>query len=81
MAKTTCKLTRNQFTSKATKLKVDLGIAGTPAFTLDPKEFATLSLGWGLQTRLPITVDGVACEVIVGLNMTLVGSKELPGAA
>ena len=79
MAKTTCKLTRNQFRTGAKGLKINLGLPGTDV-TLDPKEFSTLSLGWGLQQRVPCVVDGVACEAIIGLNITLVGSKELPAA-
>jgi hypothetical protein len=73
--KTTCPVSRKQFTAKATNVIVR--IAGQD-FTLSPRQFATDSLGWNLSQKVQITVDGVPVTCQVGLNITLVGSKELP---
>jgi len=43
------------------------------------KEFSTGSLGWYLNTKTTIEVDGKPVVVQIGLNLTIVGSKELPG--
>jgi hypothetical protein len=42
------------------------------------KEFSTGSLGWYLNRKIEIDVGGVKVPVQVGLNLTIVGSKELP---
>jgi len=45
---------------------------------VEPKEVSTGSLGWYLNTKITLEVDGVRVAVQVGLNLTIVGSKELP---
>jgi hypothetical protein len=72
--KTTCPITRAQFT-KAKPAKVTIG---SQEFEVDPKEFATGSLGWYLNAKTTLEVDGVRVPVQIGLNLTIVGSKELP---
>jgi hypothetical protein len=42
------------------------------------KIFSTGSLGWYLNGKTSIKVDGVDVPVQIGLNLTIVGSKELP---
>jgi hypothetical protein len=47
----------------------------------DAKEFSTGSLGWYLNGKTAIEIDGVPVSVQIGLNLTIVGSKELDKAA
>ena len=42
------------------------------------KEFSTGSLGWNINDKLQIEVDGKPVTVQVGLNLTIIGSKDLP---
>ena len=73
--KTSCPITRDQFRSKARPVPVTIG---SQPLTADVKEFSTGSLGWYLNTKTTIEVDGVPVSVQIGLNLTIVGSKELP---
>ncbi len=73
--KTTCPISRADFLAKAEPVKIDLG--GFP-ITADPREFSTGSFGWYYNGKAPITVDGKTLQVQVGLNLIVVGSKDLP---
>lgn len=42
------------------------------------KEFSTGSLGWNINDKMQIDVGGHLVTVQVGLNLTIIGSKELP---
>ena len=42
------------------------------------KEFSTGSLGWYLNGKTTIEVAGKPVTVQIGMNLTIVGSKELP---
>jgi hypothetical protein len=75
MAKTSCPITRDQFKTGAKAVPV--GIAGTTMLA-EPKEFSTGSLGWYLSGKVVVDVNGTPVTVQVGLNLTIVGSKELP---
>jgi hypothetical protein len=75
MAKTLCPITRQQFRDGAKP--VDVTIGGSPMLA-DPREFSTGSLGWYLNGKTVVEVNGVKVTVQVGLNLTIVGSKELP---
>ena len=75
MAKTTCPISRPQFLSKAKPVTVTIN--GVPLLA-EVKEFSTGSLGWYLNGKTAIEVDGVPVSVQIGMNMTVVGSKELP---
>lgn len=72
--KTECPITRRQFTGAK---PVEIMIDGNKAVAM-PREFSTKSLGWYVNGKTVITVDGVPCTVQVGVNLTIVGSKELP---
>lgn len=79
--KTTCPITRKQFTQAAKPVEV---IIDGKTFSVNVKEFSTGSLGWYLNGKTTIQVDGTPVAVQIGLNLTIVGSKELakePGAA
>ncbi len=73
--KSTCPISRKQFREKAQRIKVTID---GKEWTAGPKEFSTNSLGWNLNEKINIMIDGVEVTAQVGLNVTLVGSKELP---
>ena len=73
--KTSCPITRNEFRSGAEPVEVKIG---EQTFTADVKEFSTGSLGWYLNAKATLTVGGKRVPVQIGLNLTIVGSKELP---
>src|SRR5262249_4687008 len=77
MAKTTCPVTRQEFRGNAKPVKVMIGEIPIMA---DVKEFSTGSLGWYANGKTTIEVNGKPVSVQIGLNLTIVGSKELPGA-
>ncbi len=76
--KTTCPVSRQQFTTHAKPITVTL--PGATAYAV-VKMFESGSLGWNATTKITVVIDGVPCQVQVGLNMTIVGSKDLPKAA
>ena len=73
--KTACPISRDEF--RAAAKPVPVTIAGTP-LTAGVKEFSTGSLGWYLNGKTTIMIDGTAVEVQIGVNLTIIGSKELP---
>ena len=77
MAKTTCPITRQQFTEGPSPSRSSIN---GNKMTAHPKEFSTGSLGWYLNGKTEIDVNGVMVTVQVGMNLTIVGSKELPKA-
>jgi hypothetical protein len=76
--KTVCPITRRQFRDKAQSVTVTLG--GVP-MVIPTKEFSTGSLGWYLNAKTMLEVDGKQVPVQLGLSLTIVGSKELPEEA
>ena len=42
------------------------------------KSFSTGSFGWYLNGKTVMTVDGKTVSVQIGMNLTIVGSKEAP---
>ena len=75
MAKTTCSITRAEFREKAQP--VEITINGVPMIA-DVKEFSTGSLGWYLNGKSTIKVGDKTVTAQIGMNLTIVGSKELP---
>ena len=73
--KSSCPITRAQFRQNAKPLTIKIG---DREYTAVPKEFSTGSLGWYLNGKTTIEIDGVAVSVQIGLNLTIVGSKDLP---
>lgn len=72
--KTSCPISRAQFRQQAKPVMVTIGPTTLPA---EVKEFSTGSLGWYLNSKTTIEIDGVPVAVQIGLNLTIVGSKEL----
>ncbi len=73
--KTTCPISRADFLAKAEPLKIEMAGATLVA---EPREFSTGSFGWYLNTKSPVTIDGKVCQIQVGMNLIVVGSKDLP---
>ena len=78
MSKRTCPITRDQFSTKAKDRTASID---GQAFVAAVKEFSTGSLGWYASTKMTFLVDGVPTDCQVGLQITLIGSKELPKTA
>lgn len=76
MAKTSCPVTREEFRAGAKPIKVTIGEVPLMA---EVKEFSTGSLGWYLNGKTTIEINGKPVSVQIGMNLTIVGSKELPG--
>jgi hypothetical protein len=67
----------NRESFRAQAKPVEVTIDGIPALAA-PKEFSTGSLGWYLNGKVSLKVGDEPVKVQVGLNLTIVGSKELP---
>jgi len=74
-AKTVCPITRKQFVENAKP--VEVVVNGVPLIA-EVKEFSTGSLGWYLNGKTTIRIGESAVSVQIGMNLTIVGSKELP---
>lgn len=61
---------------KATPLKISINGQDMLA---EVKSFSTGSFGWYLNGKTVIEIDGTPVQVQLGLNLTIIGSKELPG--
>jgi hypothetical protein len=71
---TVCPITRQEFLEHAKELPVQLdGVS----LTAEVKEFSTRSLGWNINAKDFVTINGKKVKVQIGLNITFVGSKEL----
>lgn len=75
MAKSTCPVSRSEFVNDAKP--VEVVINGIP-MTAEVKEFSTGSLGWYLNGKANLKVGEKTVSVQIGMNLTIVGSKELP---
>jgi hypothetical protein len=75
MAKSSCPLSLAQFLDKAEPLKI--AIQGQEMLA-EVKSFSTGSFGWYLNGKTVMTVDGKVVSVQIGMNLTVVGSKEAP---
>ncbi len=74
MPKTNCPITHTQFRVDAKPVIVKIGEMELIA---QPKEFSTGSLGWYLNGKTTIKVGDTPVTVQIGMNLTIVGSKEL----
>jgi hypothetical protein len=73
MAKSPVPVTLKQFQEKAEPLKV---VINGQEMLADVKAFSTGSFGWNINGKMTITVDGKPVSVQIGMNLTVVGSKE-----
>jgi hypothetical protein len=74
MAKTVCPITHADFRAHAKPLTIKIDGAD---FHVPTKEFSTGSLGWYLNGKTTVEINGKRVQVQIGLNLTIVGSKEL----
>ena len=74
-AKTTCPITRKDFDEKAKA--VEVVIDGSKMMAA-PRQFSTGSMGWNISNKMTIMIGDTPVTVQVGLNLTIVGSKDLP---
>jgi len=74
-AKTTCPVTRQQFKDNAKAIEV---VINGQKMIAEPREFSTGSLGWNINGKLVVQIGETPVTVQVGLNLTLLGSNELP---
>ena len=75
VVKSKCNITREQFREAAKDVEVIIN--GVPHIA-EVKEFSTGSLGWYLNGKTTIKVGDQSVKVQIGMNLTIVGSKELP---
>jgi hypothetical protein len=73
MAKSTCPISRAQFVEKAEPVRV---VINGQEMLAEVKEFSTGSFGWNLNAKTIINVDGKPLSVQIGMNLTIVGSKD-----
>ena len=73
MAKSPCPISKTQFLEQAEPVKI---VIGTAEIIADKREFSTGSFGWYHNGKTTIMVDGKPLSVQIGLNLTVVGSKE-----
>ncbi len=73
--KTTCPVTREGFRQNAQPVVI---MIDGKEYSADVKEFSTGSLGWYLNTKAQVKVGEKNVSVQIGMNLTIVGSKELP---
>lgn len=74
MAKS-CPITRADFREHAQAIKIEID---GKALTAEVKEFSTGSLGWYLNDKTTVEIGGKRVTVQIGLNLTIIGSKDLP---
>ena len=68
-----CPITRSKFRESAQPVKIEIN---GNAMVAEVKEFSTGSFGWYLNGKTVIEVGGIPLSVQIGMNMTVVGSKE-----
>lgn len=76
--KTNCPITHTEFRLKAKPVIIKIG---DQELVADVKEFSTGSLGWYLNGKTAIKVGDTPVTVQIGMNLTIIGSKELPKEA
>ena len=73
MAKSPCPVSLSQFLEKAEPLKV---VVNGQELLAEVKSFSTGSFGWYINGKTTISVDGKPLSVQIGMNLTVVGSKD-----
>ena len=68
-------MTRSEFTTHAKPIPITLD--GQPQ-TADPKTFSTSSVGWNVNGKVTVIVNGQPVRCQCSLNLTVIGSKEWP---
>jgi hypothetical protein len=71
--KSTCPVSLTQFLEKAEPLKVSIN---GQEMLAEVKQFSTGSFGWYMNGKTLVTVDGKPLSIQIGMNLTVVGSKD-----
>ena len=71
--KTSCPVSLAQFLEKAEPMKVTIN---GQEMLAEVKQFSTGSFGWYMNGKTVVSIDGKAVSVQIGMNLTIVGSKE-----
>ena len=74
-SKASLPITREMFRTSARPITV---VINGKEMVAAAKEFSTGSLGWNINEKLQVEVAGQTVTVQVGLNLTIIGSKDLP---
>jgi hypothetical protein len=75
MAKTSCPISRAEFKEKAKALPL---VINNVPLQAEVKEFSTGSFGWSFNGKMAVVVGETSASVQINVNLTVVGSKELP---
>lgn len=76
---TKCPITREQFKAASPiAVKFEVGGQVVSHQVAMSRTFESGSMGWYAGDKFTIEIGGVPVKVQVGLNLTVVGSKELP---
>jgi hypothetical protein len=73
MPKSPCSVSLSQFLEKAEPLKV---VINGQEMLAEVKSFSTGSFGWYINGKTIVSIDGKPVSVQIGMNLTVVGSKE-----
>lgn len=80
MSKRTCPITRAQFAAQAKPIPITLN-RDTDIVASVKEAFSSGSFGWYGNGKFTVIVDGQSVDVQVGINLTVIGSKEAPADA
>jgi hypothetical protein len=76
--KTQCPVSRPEFLAHAKDMPLDALKVDGKSPVLEVNEFSTGSLGWYYNGKVTVMLNGKPVKVQCGMNLTIVGSKELP---
>jgi hypothetical protein len=68
-------MTKEQFGQFAKPLRV---LIHETSIHAQPKRFSTGSVGWNANAKTQIVVNGEALEIQIGINLTVIGTKNRP---
>jgi hypothetical protein len=71
--KTSCPVSLTQFLEKAEPVKVTIN---GQELLAEVKQFSTGSFGWYMNGKTVVQIDGRPVSVQIGMNLTIVGSKD-----
>jgi hypothetical protein len=71
--KTSCPVSLTHFLEKAEPMKV---VINGQEMLAEVKQFSTGSFGWYMNGKTVVSIDGKAVSVQIGMNLTVVGSKD-----
>jgi hypothetical protein len=74
--KTACPISREQFNAHAATATPVVSIAGQGLMVM-AKQFSTGSMGYSATGKVQLLIDGIPTMCQVGLNITVIGSKDL----